>query len=351
MKHNIEIKKIPYNEIIESTTIDNKSLYTMQENPYHNDSLTSGVIEGLVDGVIGGQVYIFPTLLCLKKEFVIGVSGTTLSVSKEYRKYEFGITIPETMVNSAPACLIAGVSKEAQPVYRYLGMKFFDMSRYVFIVNSHFIVEKKIQGVLGKIISLIIDTGLHAIYRTFQFFFKLKYGGFNVVERKIDEIDYEGIKNIMDADKHPYREEHDKRWIKWVMNYHDTYKESQQHFYEVYKNDKLVGFFLNKNKFRPLMNGRYKNVVYGTILEWGSIDQNVLSDADLCVMAFSRFGMQTDAIAMICNEDHFFNKIPKWARKKMGNLNYAVKLDKEKYPDFKEEKNWRIRPAGGDASF
>lgn len=351
MNNSVEILVKSFEEIEKERSIDTKSRYLMRTNPYKDGHSVNGAIEGRVDDALGGCVYVFPTQLNYDGKIYPIMSGTDFWVSQAFRKFQLGLMIPEKMLDISPNYLFAGVSKNAQPVYQYFGFELFDLQRFVYIVNSHFLVSLKLKGILAKIATLFANASLYLFYDSLRLFFKIKYWKFKVVEKSVDDIDYDGVSNIINADMHRYKEYHGKEWIKWVMNYSDKHPESQQHFYEIYRKGELVGFFLNKNKFRELLNGKYQNVIYGSIIEWGSINQDILKDSDICAIAFSKFGKRTDAIAMCSHEEDFFNEIPRKVRKRMGNLNYAVILDEKKFPDYQNENNWRIRPAGGDASF
>lgn len=351
MNNKVEILVKGFEEIDKERSIDTKSRYLMKTDPYKDGHSVNGAIEGRVDGALGGCVYVFPTQLNYDGKIYTIMSGTDFWVSQTFRKFQLGLMIPEKMLEMSPNYLFAGVSKNAQPVYQYFGFEFFDLQRYIYIVNAHFLVSLKLKGHIAKVATIFVNAGLYLCYDTLRLYYKAKYAKFKVVEKKVDDINYEGVSRIINADMHRYKEYHGKEWIEWVMNYSDKHPESQQHFYEIYRKKELVGFFINKNKYRELLNGKYKNVVYGSIIEWGSIDQDIIKDSDICAMAFSRFGKETDAIAMSSHGDKFFSSIPKKLIKRMGNLNYAVLLDSKMFPDFQKEENWRIRPAGGDASF
>ena len=351
MQQKVEILVKPYETVAAERELDVLYHYLMAKCPWKEDGVFDGAIEGRVDDVLGGGVFMFPTRLCYDGTVYPIAAGSDFWVDKAFRKYELGLSIPEKMLEISPNILLGGVSREAEPVYKLFGYSFFDIPRQVYIVNSHFLVSRKLGGWAAKLVTSLIDAGLHLAYTLLQRRFRRKYARFRIVEKKVGEIDYPGIERIMEADGHPYRELHDKDWIDWVMKYADGHPESRQYFYEVYLDDRLVGFFLNKVKFRELLNGRFADVKYGTVLEWGSLDQGILMDSDLCAMAFAQFGKRADAIALCSTDPGFCAYIPKKLRKEMGHLNYAVALEEDKFPGFRTEGNWRIRPAGGDASF
>ncbi len=352
MENTVEIIIRDFHKIESLESLDEKVRYVMEANPYNNDNQVTGSVEGWVNGELGGHEYVFPMRFCCENKSFPLMSGSTLSVKKEFRKYELGLMLPEKFLEiSSRNCTFTGASKAAERIYKFYGIQFFYMKRFVYIVNSDFLVNMKLKGLIGKMVSSLINLFLHSAYNILKLSIEQKFRAFKIVEKTVENIDYEGVERIMDADGHKYREDHGKEWIKWVMNYKEKNTATQQHFYEVYLHDKIVGFFINKVNFRKLLNSKYKNVRYGTILEWGSIDQNVLKDSDLCAMAFSKFGKMADAIAMCSNKDEFSTSIPNMLKRRMGDLNFAVCLDKKQFPDYKNENNWRIRPAGGDMSF
>ena len=354
MKQKVLILSKSINELDDfekESIIDYKCRYILTQDPYKVENLLNGVILGKVDDVIGGCVCLFPIRMMLDGCDCFALSGSTFWVSKDYRKYELGFSIPEKMLELSPNIFFCGVSEKAQPVYKYFGFSLFKLERYVFILNSHFLLSQKLTGFVEKVATSVVDIALHTSYNLLKLYYKFKYRHFKIVEKQLENIDFSGIQKILDADFHRYKEMHDNDWIRWVMNFKDEYSESGQHFYEVYHKGELVGFFINKIRFRELLNGKYKNVVFGTLLEWGSINEKILSNSDLCAMSFSKFGLNTDAIQIISDEQSFTSMIPNILKRRMRDFTYAVTLDERQFPAYKEKENWRLRPAGGDISF
>lgn len=338
-------------EFEKDSILDYKCRYILSQDPYKVEHLLNGVILGKIDDRIGGCVCLFPIKMMLDNIIVFVLSGAKFWVSKDYRKYELGFSIPEKMLELSPNIFFCGVSEEAQPVYKYFGFSLFKLERFVFIINSHFLISQKLTGFIEKVATSIVDIALHTSYYLLKLTYKFKYRHFKIVEKQLENIDFSGIQKIFDADNHRYKEMHDKDWIRWVMNFKDEYPASGQHFYEVYLKGKLVGFFINKIRFKKLLNGKYNNVVFGTIIEWGSINENVLSNSDLCAMSISKFGLNTDAIQIISDERSFTSMLPNILKRRMRDFTYAVTLDERHFPAYKEKNNWRLRPADGDVSF
>lgn len=347
MKHDIKVFFRPYKTFNEEYNYDNKCKYILKTNPFVDDRLEGGAIEGYVDDNLGGSVYVFPMHLYADGEIYSFMSGSTFWVNKKFRKYELGMMIPEKMLEMSSNYILGGVSPEAQPVYQYYGFQSFNLKRYVYIVNSHFLVSQKMKGLLAKVITSASDIGLHMVYRALKAKFWMKYRRFRIIERNVSEIDFTSVEHVVKAGGERFMELHDRPWIEWVMNFDGA----EHHFYEVYLNNLMVGFFINKIVFRELLNGRYRNVNYGAIIEWGSADQNILKDSDLCALAVSKFGTTVDAIAMCSMEEMFFTEIPSVFKRRMRDLNFEIILDDKQFPGYEISRNWRIRPAYGDNSF
>lgn len=347
MKHDVKVVFRPFQSFDKEYKCDNKCRYILKKNPFDGDRLGGGAIEGYVDNSLGGSVYVFPIRFYADGNLYNIMSGSTFWVNKKFRKYELGLMIPEKMLEMSCNYILGGVSSEAQPVYQYYGFQSFKLKRYVYIVNSHFLINLIIKGLLAKSITMVADLGLHMVYCALKAKFWMKYRKYSIVERNVSEIDYTSVDHILKAGGQRFMEMHNRPWIEWVMNYDGA----DHHFYEVYLHNKMVGFFINKIVFREKLNGRYNNVNYGSIIEWGSVDQNLLKDSDLCALAVSQFGTKVDAIDMSSIEDMFSSEIPSVFKRKMGDLNIEIILDDKQFVGYKNSRNWRIRPAYGDNSF
>lgn len=350
MKHSVCIKNSKIVELLQSNCIAPQYKYMIGANPYIENDDYLGRIEGYVDDVMAGAVFTFPIQFVYNGEVVDALSGSNFYVDKEYRKYELGMMIPEEMIARSENIILGGVSQEAQPVYEYYDYHFFDMPRDIYIVNPHFFVNTMFHGVTARCLSFVGKICCGLLYDVFRVIRKTQYMKYKVVLAKNSE-DYVNADKIICQDGHPFRENHDIRWLKWVMGYKDGHPESNQRLYYVYRDKDLVGFFIIKNKFRELLNGKYKNVVYGSLLEWGTIDENILSEQDICALAFIKFGKSVDAMSFASVNPDMTKRIPKILKRRKGKLNMAVRLDSNIYSDFADISHWRVRPAAGDASF
>ena len=347
MKHSVRLINKKVGDLLLSDNISSQYKYMLEANPYIVDSSYQGRIEGFVDDVLAGAVFTFPIQFVFNNEVFDALSGSNFYVDKKYRKYELGMMIPEEMLNRSENIIIGGVSQEAQPVYEYYGFHFFDMPRDIYIVNPHFLVTARFHGFISRCLTFVGKICCGILYDVFCLVRKIQYLQYKVVL----ENDYSFVEQIIRQDPHLFRENHDTRWLRWVMEYKDEHPESTQRLYCVFRKNEIVGFFILKNKFREVLNGKYKNVVYGLLLDWGTIDESKLSEQDICALAFIKFGKSVDAMSFASVNPNMTKRIPKLLKRRKGKLNMAVRLDSRKYPGFEVAAHWRVRPAAGDVSF
>ena len=347
----VNIREGSISSILKNENEEMQYKYMLRANPYVPDMSYPCRIEGYVNNHLAGAVFTFPIEIVADGKVLEILSGSNFYVDKEYRKYELGLTIPEKWIERSGNILLGGISKEAKPVYKYYGFKFFEIPRFVYIVNPGFIIESMVPRFLSTVICPIASAICAGYYWLMSTVRKWKYRRFRVVLSDNTDKDYDIVEQIIEKDTHSYRENHDSRWLRWVMNYQDEYEKSDQELYFIYDKETPVGFFLIKYKYREELNGKYKDVVYATLLEWGTVGEEILSEQELCDISFTKFGLKADALAFISENADFSDRIPKLLYRRMGDLNMAVLLRDGDFPRYRDIKSWRIRPGVGDTSF
>ena len=78
-----------------------------------------------------------------------------------------------------------------------------------------------------------------------------------------------------------------------------------QSFYAVYdKAGNPKGFFMTRVRIEK-SKGKLKNTTCGTIVEWGSFDENILSETDLNLLATHSFDSRVDNITTVLTNVSF----------------------------------------------
>lgn len=103
---------------------------------------------------------------------------------------------------------------------------------------------------------------------------------------------------------------------------------------------------MTKERYEENKNGLFKNLIRGTVVEWGSRDETELSEIDLNLLAFSTFSSNVDKVNTVIST--------KGTRKIMEQLGYeyrgmyrmSLKCDDSCPNDIINQDLWRIRYGG-----
>ena len=137
---------------------------------------------------------------------------------------------------------------------------------------------------------------------------------------------------------------HDRSWLQWNLDYNLMgHMRDKQSFYAIYvKKGKPQGFFMTKERFEERA-GRYQNIIRGTIVEWATIDANLLSEADIILMAMSTFSPDTFHIATVTSDKNTEKRLKLLGFIRHGNFQMSFKDKKEQFKDASDQNLWRLR--------
>lgn len=350
--------KIP-NEIKDINNLYNDSTWkieVLKQNPFLKEiNETVFQIFGLVDNEIVGSETHFPIILELDKQEYPSVSGHGLSVSVNHRGLGLGTRLTDQRLDysNTKSLLLCDASQMHLPILKKLGAIIFLMPRMILLRHSFSVIENKTNKIIAKCLAPIVDIFLKIPYRLVKRRIRKK-------TRKLCIRELERapgtIENIISSDLHPFKEKHSCEWFNWVKNYSLVEDNSIiKKLYGVYHNNELVGFFMTKQRFYPQASHRgYKNVVMGSIMEWGTINNSIITDNDLCLLALLSFDKEVDAIELCCTDEESAKYFKKLGLIQVGNGNVVIRyrnnspLNEIKYLD--RQSNWRLRPAMGDNS-
>ena len=148
-------------------------------------------------------------------------------------------------------------------------------------------------------------------------------------------------------DGHEFMEVHDREWLQWCLdNKFTNESDDKQSFYAVYdKQGSPKGFFMTKERFER-RQGKYKNVMRGTIVEWGSYNEEELSEIDLNLLAIDSFDSQIDNITTVFSDISDDKSIKKIGFIRHGNYQMSIKPGKLNPNEISDQSKWRIRYGG-----
>jgi hypothetical protein len=264
-----------------------------------------------------------------------------------------------------------------KPLYYYADEKEFMFSSEIKSFHKHPKFKKE-QNL--EVLPYFFQFGyIPAPYTIFQNCFKLEAGHY--LELKIDNLEFkiikywdvtdfylqekftknedeiiEDIEKIFNADTHTFKELHNIEWFNWHLDYNfSDNSRNHQDLYLVSKNNENIGFFMTKVRFKEKAGqGKLKNLLIGSIIEWGSINPQILTDKELCIMAINKLYKKdkVDIIDIMTDDADTISFLRKSGLKKNGTGNFAIYTGEDsplnKFPEYKVQTNWRIRPATSD---
>ena len=89
--------------------------------------------------------------------------------------------------------------------------------------------------------------------------------------------------------------------------------------------------------------GRIKNSIRGKLLEWGSFDYSVLSEADINVLALSTYSSSVDLVMSLAGEDGTAKKLKRMGFIQRGVFPVGIRDKKNVLKDAGDQAQWRLR--------
>lgn len=328
-------------------------------NPFAGDD-DPAQIEAISDGEILGSVYAFPLEIVHKSNRIFKVcAGSTLFVKPDCRGMGIGgrLTMQRLQLTKDKIAIASGLSNMSLPIFQKKGFSVFFLNRYIFLQDSRPVVEIFVNySFLVKLGTRLTNLFLLA-WRSFLNYQTNKYlKGFDVIE--VSEATKD-IEDIIRQDQSLFRENHTIEWFNWVLKggfVDDTH--SKQHLFIVKdaNTNVTIAFFMTKERFHKQASHRgFKNVILGSVIEWGVRMDSRLSENHILLKALLSFGPHVDAIEICTANDCTEKYLRRKLLLRVGESNFAIKAADDSpiqcYPEYCNKENWRIRPAASDNSF
>ncbi len=312
-------------------------------NPFLKDKNDICLYLRKVNNDYAGIAMAFPTQIKAGDEIIDATSGSTLEVYEKYRKLEIGSDLMTAPIYNEKnkVLLFAGLSDMALPLYKVLRYSIFEYPRAMQLRSiKPFFEGKGLKGFSLSLLSSIIDALFKPIVWISHFGSYLKKRKYHV--ERVSTIPA-WVNEIVENDGHKYAEFHNQAWFQWNLdnNLHAE-KGDIQSFYCVYKHDEPYGFFMTKERYRKEAGGALRNAKIGSIMEWGSKDENSLTEADLYTIALSTFG-KIDVLEFASVSTKVLKQMRKYGFIHHGAAHIAFKDLTKKYKDAKDMSLWRIR--------
>lgn len=275
------------------------------------------------------------------------VGASTLYVSEPYRKEMVGadLMIKAATLYEKQDNIVAGISQIAYPIYKAMRYGCFSFPRFIFLNRSRSVISSFVRvKALSWVLSLCVDICLK-LYHLILFHLILKRNYKVEITYEIPQV----VEDIVMQDTHKYKELHDKKWFEWNINHtFSTDGRNKKQLYLIKESNEVVGFFVLKTEFFKEAGGRFRNLMLGSVAEWGIKIGSSLSEYQLHLAALRQVESNIDGV-QVATTDAFTAKMYKRSIfMPMGIANNAVFMTSDKNKDIKKAENWRIRIAAGD---
>lgn len=346
-----ENKEIPYNDIYHILDFITPAVYeALLNKPFEPEDVCQILA---VDGqnIVGVIGCCFTNHIMANEDIIPVQSGSYLFVKEEYRKYAIGgeLLMLYQKLHPSKNSIASGISKMALPLYKVLRYNLFEFPRFMFLIKSKSVLQAilKLDGCLLTAISAITDAGLW-IYRQLLFI----YTDLKTRELKVEQTRTvpQQVEKIVLSDKHLFKELHNREWFEWNLNY--TFSKDERNkkaLYLIKKRDEIIGFFITKTEFFEKASNRgFKNVYLGSVMEWGSKNEDMLSETKIHLLALKTFPSCIDGVQMATASAKTQRAFKRMGFAHVGDANMAVFVKSVKKEEIKDINNWRIRLAASD---
>lgn len=337
---------------------DARTLSVFRNNPFADDPEANVQLIGVVDDKAVGTVSSLPLDVSVDGQTFRTAAGSAMHVDENYRNTQFGLKLPMMRLGSTPNNFMIGSSQSQMmiKVSEFIKSTIFYSPRLIMLAKSRSVVEMKVGGWLGKIVAACVDLGLWCYWMILSLIARLATCGY--VFEVVKSDDDEGLSAVaMIAADEPgaCREVHDAKWFRWMIT-ESFSKDGPNTLWLIKKKGTPVAFVMDKKRFYEQASHRgFKNVWLASVMEWGAIQGCARKLPALILRFAARIKKGMDAVEIIATETRIESPLRRWLWRHVGDGNFVFKVGKgsplEPYPMMHDRKNWRLRPAMGDAGF
>lgn len=320
---------------------------TLLSNPNLDDESKSAINILICDGIIAGRNMLMPTKLKINDEIIMAQTGGSYEIAEQLRGHGLGtVAFRDSIMNSEYDFYIGQLySTTAAAIVQKLGLIIFELPSYYKLCNSRSFLEANgLHGFSLKLGTTIINAVLKLINIPNTFRLKKIKTNYQVKQERVIPT---WVDELTLHDGHAFMEVHDHKWFQWCLDNKFTEKPNdKQSFYTVYdRQGNPKGFFMTKERFES-SQGKYKNIIRGTIVEWGSYNEEELSEIDLNLLAIDSFGAQVDNITTVLSDISDNQGMKKIGFIRHGSYQMSIKPGGLNQDGISDQSKWRIRYGG-----
>lgn len=317
-------------------------------NPNNEDDSKSVLNMVIYNNTIVGRHMLMPTKIKNGKKTVIAQTGGGHEIHESFQGKGLGsLVVKDTIMNSEYPIYIGQLySSVAISILRKMNICIFGKPLYFKQLKTRSVLAAK--GYKGLSLSLASFWGdIFLKIKDFPNWIRTQKLKRKYVIRK-ETIIPEWVNPIILQDRHKYMEIHDKNWLQWNLNHVFSKNTCDKNFFfGIYdKTGNAIGFYMTKERFEENEKGTFKNIIRGTVVEWGSRNEKELNEADINLMALSTFSSEVDKINTVISSEGIEKKLKKMGYIYRGIYKMTFKPSLDCDEDMREQKNWRIRYGG-----
>ena len=309
--------------------------------PFVKEDGTVALYFVLADGVIVGREVYFMSRVRAGDEIVDVESASSLGVVPSYRHLAVGADIVMATFARSRVFLGAGVSQMALPLDRKLKFHVLEFPRLMQLRNSGPLLAAKHLSWLNGLVNLPLGWFNRSVVRKADRLAR---------KFRIEEVSTipEWVDGIVLRDGHKYAEYHDHEWLQWNLDHHFfDVPRSRKAFFCVYGEREPLGFYMIKERFKEAAGG-LKDVLVGSLVEWGTRDGKLLSESDLLLLSLRDFSSSVDIVETATTDENVVRAVRKYGFIPHGKSNIVFKDRTKKYTDASDPDLWRVRLGCGD---
>ena len=351
------VQKITYKELKENT-------YRRYDDRYHIASfLTETVRAALIscpgnisddktamyflieDGVVIGREMRYGCKLLINGELRYAQSGGALEVYEPYRVLGIGAEIfLDNVMNDEYELKIGCLySSMMIPILKKMRFSVFDIPQYVKLRNPRFFLKAKgFKGLWLPFAEKVIMSLLKLLDIKITSKKRKLLKKYRVIRNQTIPL---WVEQITLCGNYKYREVHDVEWFQWNLDHNlNGHILDKQSFYSVIDSvtDEPLGFFMTKERYEE-KSGIYSHVLRGTVVEWGSFNEDKLSEIDINVIALSTFSPNVSHVSTVTLSDETKRELKKMGYRQHGFLQMAFKDKSGQNKAASDMSQWRIR--------
>ena len=339
---NFLLKKDPYH--IASFLLTKNRVSAGFNCPFNTSTENCAFLFVNVDDTVAARLQCFGTRFYARGKILPAGTASALEAAEPLRHLGVGAEplLAFTMSEEYTVGIVSGLSEMALPLYKKLRYHILAFPRIMQLRNVRCILESKgIKGCLLKTCSKILNVPL-------GWFISLsgRKGKRLLREYQVEKVDRvpAWVDEVVLNDGHAYMEVHDHTWLQWNLdNNFRGLPQDIQSFYLVKKAGEPIAFFMTKERFREQAGGVLRNVLIGSIVEWGIRSGSLLSEEDIYQMAALTFSPQVDIVETATGNLQVVKDMKRCGFLPHGQAHIALKDKTKQYKDASDINLWRIR--------